>query len=271
MRTKKALKTRQTIYNSMKNKLHSLIKKYWLSFLSVFVFFFSWELISRLNIIDPLFISSPLKIFKAGNLLVSSGEIFPHIWISLKAFFLGLFLGIIFGVTGGLAIGYNKRLYRIFLPYTLALNSLPTIAIIPLVIIWSGIGTESKIIIVLLMTIKPILINTIYAVKDTDRNLMEMSRSFGASHFQILREVVFFSALPFVFSSLQMAIGRGITGLVVGEMFGYGKGLGFLVSFYGNTFQTAKLMFVVIILLVISLSMSRIIYLAEGKIIKWRN
>ncbi|MFA6097507.1 MAG: ABC transporter permease [Candidatus Paceibacterota bacterium] len=249
----------------------SWLKKNYISFISILVFFVLWEAIARFNFINPLFISSPSKIYKSGSMLVLSGEIFPHVWISLKAFFAGFLAGIVLGVLGGLAIGYNKYLYKIFLPYVLALNSLPTIAIIPLVIIWFGIGIEAKIIIVLLMVIKPILINTINAVINTDRNIIKMAKSFGASHYQILSSIVFFSALPFIFSSLQMAIGRGITGLVVGEMFGYGKGLGFLVSFYGNTFQTPRLMFVVTILLVISLTMSRAVHALEGQIIKWKN
>lgn len=249
----------------------SWLKKYYLSIISILVFFVLWEIVARLNLISPLFISSPSKIYKAGSVLVLSGEIFPHVWISLKAYFMGFFAGIVLGVSGGLVIGYNRYLYKIFLPYVLALNSLPTIAIIPLVIIWFGIGIQAKIIIVLLMTVKPILINTINAVINTDKNMIKMAKSFGASHYQILSGIVFFSALPFVFSSLQMAIGRGITGLVVGEMFGYGKGLGFLVSFYGNTFQTPRLMFVVMILLVISLTISRIVYAIERKVIKWRS
>lgn len=251
--------------------IFSWLKKYYISFISILAFFVLWEIVARFNLINSLFISSPSKVFQAGRSLVLSGEIFPHVWISMKAFLLGLSLGIAVGVLGGLVIGYNRILYKIFLPYILALNSLPTIAIIPLVIIWFGIGVEAKIVIVLVMTIKPILINTINAVINTDRNMIQMAKSFGASHFQILKGIIFFSALPFIFSSLQMAIGRGITGLVVGEMFGYGKGLGFLVSFYGNTFQTPKLMFVVMILLTVSLTMSRFACFAERKIIRWRN
>jgi NitT/TauT family transport system permease protein len=249
----------------------SKLGKYKLNILSVFVFFSAWEVIARLNWVDPIFISSPSKVFLAGYNLIRTGEIFPHLFVSLEALFLGLFLAIVFGVIAGLLIGSNKVLYGLFSPYVYALGSLPTVAVIPLVIIWLGIGIYAKIAIVFLMALKPILINVIDGVRNVDRKLIGMARSFGADDYFILRTVTFFGALEFSFSALRSAVGRSITGLIVGEAYGYGKGLGFLVSYYGGNFQTSRLMFAIILLLFISLCLINIIKILERKIIKWKN
>lgn len=248
----------------------SKIKKDYLGIISVFSFFLLWEYVARINIVDPLFISSPFKIMSAGLNLISSGDIYPHLMVSLEALFLGLFLAVLFGVFAGILIGSSELLHNFFSPYVYALSSLPTVAIIPLVIIWFGIGIYAKIIIVFLMALKPILINIIDGVKNIDSRLLIMAKSFGANNFFVLKTITVFGILPFVFAGLRISIGRCITGLIVGEAYGYGKGLGFLVSFYGMSFQTSRLMFVIIILLLISMILIGLIKMAEKKIIKWK-
>lgn len=254
----------------MKNNFFSFINKYRLSIVSVFVFFIFWEIISRLRLVDPLFISSPSKIFLAGKDLVMSGEIFPHLAASLEALVLGFVLAVAIGVIAGLLIGFSKTLRSIFLPYVFALNSLPMVAVVPLIIIWLGIGLYAKVAVVFFMSLSPILINTIDGFQNLDKKLIEMAKSFGASPFFTLRTVTFLSIMPFIFSGLKIAIGKSIIGLVVGEAFGYGKGLGFLVTFYGNTFQVARLMFIILILLVISLIATNLVAKIEKKIINWK-
>lgn len=259
-----------TIKIYMKNRLLSAIKKKQLSIVSALVLFVFWEAVSKFNIISPLFISSPSSIFSAGFEMVRTGEIFPHLFLSLEALFLGLTSAVIFGLIAGLAISSNKVLYNIFLPHVFILNSLPMVAIIPLVIIWLGIGMYAKISIVFLVSLKPILMSTIDGAANVDIRLINMAKSFGASQLFVLNTITRFSILPFLFSALRMAAGRSITGLIVGEAFGYGKGLGFLVSFYGATFQTSRLMFVILILIAISLTITRLIIFIENKLIIWK-
>lgn len=246
------------------------LKKYWLSLMSVFVFFLFWEAASRANLIDPLFISSPSKIFASGYTLLKTGEIFPHLAASLIALVLGFFMAAIIGTILGLLIGSNKILYSIFFPYIFALNSLPMVAVVPLIIIWFGIGLYAKVAVVFFMSLSPILISTIDGFRNVDKKLLKMAKSFGADYFFTLRTVILLNAMPFIFSGLRMAVGKGIIGLVVGEAFGYGKGLGFLVAFYGNTFQVARLIFIILILMAISLIATNLVAAAEKKVINWK-
>jgi len=254
----------------MNNKIIILLRKYYIGAFSVAIFFVVWEITARLKLINSVFISSPSKVYSAGYEMLGSGEIFPHIFISLEALFSGLFLAAALGMIIGLMIGSNKTLYQFFSPHIYALNSLPTVAVIPLIIIWFGIGIYAKIAIVFMMALKPILINVIDGVRNVDKKLIGMSRSFGADSIFVLRSITLFSILPFLFSGLRISIGRSITGLIVGEAFGYGKGLGFLVSFYGSTLQTSRLMFIILLLLFISAGLINIILYIEKKIIIWR-
>ncbi|HCP08689.1 MAG TPA: hypothetical protein DIT25_02750 [Candidatus Moranbacteria bacterium] len=229
-----------------------------------------WEIISRFGIVDDFFISSPGKVWSEGMGLVSSGVLWPHLLISLETLFAGIFLAILVGVSLGILIGSSETVRDYLHPHVSILNSLPKVAVIPLIIIWFGVGLPSKISIVFLMALVPILMNTIDGAKNTDKNLLKMARSFDAGRIFTVWSVTFFSSLPFVFSGLRIASGRAVVGLIIAEIFGYGKGLGYLVSFYGINFQTAKLLFIVIILIFINVFLLKIVKISEKNLITWR-
>lgn len=221
--------------------------------ISVVVFIIVWKLFASFGIIDELFISSPEKVLASGIELIASGVIWKHLWISVLALGGGMAFSIIFGVFFGVLLGFYENLYQYAKPFIFTLNALPKIAIFPLIIIWFGIGLESKIAIIFLMSVSSILINTIDGVKNVDKNLVLMANSFGASKMHIIKTICFFNALPSIFTGISLAIGKAVTGVVIAEVFGYGLGLGHLVSRYGSNYQTGRLMFVIIILLLLSL------------------
>ena len=241
-----------------------------ISFASFFSALMLWEVVGRLKIIDPTFISYPSEVFAAGAKLIANGSIFSHFLSSMEALSAGLILGIIAGVSGGILIASSKLGYRIFKPHIFILSFMPMVALMPLIIIWFGVGIASKIAIVFLMSLVPILINTISGVHNTDTDLLKMARSFGADNSTVIRTVIFFDSLPFIFSGIRVAIGRAVIGIVIAEVIGYGRGLGYLISFYGGTFQTARLMFVIVVLLAISLGTVGLLTLLEKAIIKWK-
>ena len=247
-----------------------IIKNNLISIGSILFFLALWELVSFLELINPLFISKPSAIFLAGTALIKSGFIAPHLIASMKVFFAGFILAILFGFFGGLLISLNKNIYNIFKPYIFIANALPKVAIIPLVIIWFGLGIESKIFIVFLMAFPSIIINTIDGVKNTNNEYLSMAKSFGASKFFILKSITFYSVLPAALSGVRISIGKGMIGLVVAEVFSYGVGLGYLISYYGMVFQTAKLMFIIILLLVINLMLTILVTIIEKKYFKYR-
>lgn len=252
-----------------KNILGKKNIKKWRRFFSVGLFLICWEMFVRMGVLDAIMVSSPSKIFHAGLELIKAGVILPHVIISLEAFTAGLILAIFFGMFIGLIIGSNEKVYDFFWPFIFLLSVLPKVAIIPLVIIWFGIGIGSKIIIIFMMAITPILINVIDGARGVNKEYLEMACSFGAKKGFLLRHLFFFDTLPHFFSGVRIAIGRGVSGIVVAEVFGYGVGLGSLIARYGASYQTARLMFAILILVLFSLVFLWLNEVIRKKVICW--
>lgn len=240
-----------------------------ISVFSVLIFLALWQAASLINPKLLIFISSPARILAEGLELVSRGNFWVHVTASLTAFSLGFFPAVILAVAAGLVIGYYKKIFAAFKPHVFVLSSLPMAALAPLFIIWFGIGLAAKAAIVFLMALPPVLVNTIDGTKNADKELIKMAKSFGAGDLTVLKNVIFFSALPFIFSGSRLAVGRAVIGLVISEVFGYGKGLGFLVSFYGSTFQVGRLMFVIMLLLGFNMAMISLINLIKKLTVRW--
>lgn len=238
---------------------------------SVAFFLVAWEIAGRFKLIDPMFISYPSRVLADGFALLASGKITPHLSISLKTILLGFFLAVASGSLAGMIIGHSKRLYALLRPYVYFLNSFPKIAVVPLIIIWFGVGFASKVAVVYLMALVPVLMSAIDGSRNADPELMRMAKSFRIGKVKTLVYIVFFSALPFIFSGMRISAGRAVIGLVVAEVFGYGKGLGYLLSFYGANFQTSRLMFVILIFFAINMSLVGSIAFFEKKLVKWKN
>src|SRR3990172_126617 len=190
--------------------------------------------------VNPMFMSAPSFVWKAGVGLFASGEIYNDLYVSGIEFAWGYFLSVIFAVPFGIACGWYKRVAYIFDPFINAMNATPRVALLPLVIIWLGIGILSKVGIIFLGAVFPILINTRDGVKTTPLNLLNAARSFGASEWQIFKSVVLPSTVPFILTGLRLGVGRGIVGVMVGELYAATAGIGFMITVAGATFQTDK-------------------------------
>jgi len=157
--------------------------------------------------INPMFMSAPSLIFKAAVAMFSSGEIYHDLKISSIEFFWGYTLAVAIAVPFGIITGWYKRASYIVDPFVNAMNATPRVALLPLVIIWLGIGILSKVGIIFLGAVFPMLINARDGVKTTPLNLINTARSFGGSEWQVFRSVVFPSSLPFVITGLRIAVG----------------------------------------------------------------
>jgi NitT/TauT family transport system permease protein len=238
--------------------------------LPIFLLLLIWQIVSGLSLVPEVFISKPEKVFLSLWSLFSTGIILPHVLASLEAFAAGFFLAVLIGISAGIIIGYYKKIYRFTKVYLFLLSALPTVAIIPLVIIWFGIGMAAKVFIVFFLSITPILINTIAGVSNKDKEKELMAKSFRAGNFFILKTLTIYESLPFILSGMKIAIGRGMIGIVVAEAFGYGKGLGYLLYYYGGLYQTANLMAIIIIILCINLIGIFIVSQAEKRLLYWK-
>jgi NitT/TauT family transport system permease protein len=252
-------------------KFYLIQEKKILGAAAVILFLTAWELVGNtLQLINPMFMSAPSFVFKAAFQLFASGEIFNDLYVSGIEFFWGYMLSVVVAIPFGIAIGWYKRFAYICDPFVNAMNATPRIALLPLVIIWLGIGIISKVGIIFLGALFPLLINTRDGVKTTPHNLLTAARSFGASDWQIFRSVVFPSTVPFILTGLRLAVGRALIGVMVGELYAATAGIGFMITVAGATFQTDKVFVGVLIFAISGMTLTSVIDHFERRFDKWR-
>jgi len=238
---------------------------------AVIVFLTAWELVGNtLGLINPMFMSAPSLVGKAAVQLFASGEIWNDLRVSGIEFAWGYFLSVLVGVPFGIATGWYKKLSYIFDPFVNAMNATPRVALLPLVIIWLGIGILSKVGIIFLGAVFPILINSRDGVKTTPYNLLTAARSFGASEWQIFRSVVLPSTVPFILTGLRLGVGRALIGVMVGELYAATAGIGFMITVAGATFQTDKVFVGVLIFAISGMVAMELLTKLEARFDKWR-
>ena len=238
---------------------------------SVAVFLITWELVGNtFQLINPMFMSAPSLVWKAGVQLFGSGEIWNDLRVSGTELLGGYLLAVCFAIPFGIMTGWYKRMSAIFDPFINAMNATPRVALLPLVIIWLGIGILSKVGIIFLGAVFPMLINTRDGVKTTPQNLLNAARSFGASEWMVFKTVVLPSTVPFILTGLRLGVGRAIVGVMVGELYAATAGIGFMITVAGATFQTDKVFVGVSIFALSGMFLMELLTRLERRFDKWR-
>ena len=237
----------------------------------VTIFLIIWELVGNvLQLINPMFMSAPSLIAKAAIDLFSSGEIYNDLYISGTELLWGYLLSAAVAIPFGIMVGWYKKMSYIFDPFINAMNATPRVALLPLVIIWLGIGILSKVGIIFLGAVFPILINTRDGVKTTPYNLLTAAKSFGASEWMLFRTVVLPSTIPFILTGLRLGLGRAIVGVMVGELYAATAGIGFMITVAGATFQTDKVFVGVLVFALTGMIGMDLLTRVERRFDKWR-
>ena len=252
-------------------KIYLANEKKILGTIAVAIFLIAWELVGNVfQWINPMFMSAPSLIFKAGYEMFRSGEIYHDLYVSGVEFLGGYFLAAVVGIPFGIMTGWYKRMSYIFDPFVNALNATPRVALLPQVIIWLGIGILSKVGIIFLGAVFSILINTRDGVKTTPVNLLNAARSFGASEWMVFKTVVVPSTIPFILTGLRLAVGRALVGVLVGELYAATAGIGFMITVAGATFQTDKVFVGVGIFALSGMIGMELLTKVERRFDKWR-
>jgi ABC-type nitrate/sulfonate/bicarbonate transport system permease component len=238
---------------------------------SVVVFLIIWELVGNtFQLINPMFMSAPSLVWKAAVHLFESGEIWNDLRVSGIELLGGYLLAACFAIPFGIMTGWYKRMSAVFDPFINAMNATPRVALLPLVIIWLGIGILSKVGIIFLGAVFPMLINTRDGIKTTPQNLLIAARSFGASEWMVFKTVVLPSTVPFILTGLRLGVGRAIVGVMVGELYAATAGIGFMITVAGATFQTDKVFVGVFIFALSGMFMVELLTRVERRFDKWR-
>ena len=229
-----------------------------------------WEAFARSGLVDPLFISSPTRVAQAGFGLVQDSDFWNDLRVSGAEFLFGYGLAVAIAIPLGLAIGLSRRLQYMLSPFVDTLNAVPRVTLLPLIVIWSGIGIWSKVVVVFLGAVIPILINTQSGVKASEARFIRVARSFSASRLKIFSSIILPGTVPFVFTGLKYGAGRALLGVVVGELYASTAGIGHMIAAAGNTFQTDLVFFGVLIFMVTGLVVVALLDRLEQRFERWR-
>jgi ABC-type nitrate/sulfonate/bicarbonate transport system permease component len=234
------------------------------------LFFGAWEAAERAGLIDPLFFSSPSLIIQRLVSMIADGTIWPHIAASATVIALGFALAALVGIPVGLAMGKSKIVGGTLDPYIAAIYASPTVAFLPLMIIWLGIGIPSKVALVFLGCVIIIIVNTEAGVAQVDHRLIETARSFMARERQILWIIILPAALPFILAGMRLAMGRALLMVVVAEIYASNAGLGYLIFQAGGFYDTAQVFVGVAVLATAGVVLNTTLRLIERKLAPWR-
>lgn len=203
---------------------------------------FLWHYVANVVINDTAILVSPLVVLnKAYEMLVTTGELYPHLISSSQIFFYGFILAIVVGVPLGFVMALSPIVRDYVNPWMTTLYSAPRIAFAPVLLLWFGIGAGSKIAIVFLGCVFPILINSYYGMRVVNREYVELARSFRLDRRALFVKILLPASIPFILAGIRLAIGRGLTGVAIAEWFGASEGLGYLVFFAGQTLNVPTL------------------------------
>lgn len=247
-----------------KNKIWVLITQ----IVIVFLFLLSWQILSDKKVINPFIFSSPKKILETFVSLYQNYHLFSHIFTTIYETLIAFLLGITLGFILAVLLYQFKTLARIIDPFLTMLNSLPKVALGPIIIIWTGANVKSIITMALLINLIISIITIYNGFLNTDTYKIKLLKSFKASKFQILKEVVIPASYRTIISSLKINISMSLIGVITGEFLVSKKGIGYLIIYGTQVFNLNIVMSGILILIFISFVLYEFMNLLEKRLIK---
>ncbi len=234
---------------------------------SLVVVLSAWEYVGRQ--INPVLFTYPTAVAKAAAKMIASGELWQYLSQSLIVLFAGLALSSLLGLALGLVMARFWVIDIALDTYITALYSIPSVALVPVLVLWFGFEATAKTAVVFLFTFFPIVINTYQGVKNVDPHLIELGRAFRCSERQLWAHIVLPAALPFIVSGLRLAIGRGLIGMVLADLYTAITGIGYLISRYASIYRTDAMFVPVVTLGVLGITLTSILRLVERWVAPW--
>lgn len=240
---------------------------------SIVLLLLVWEALPHLVTLGAgtkMYFTTPSHVGATLWTMMVNGTLWAPLGVSATGFGVGLLLSIAVGLPLGVLLGRSRTLNAMFDPFITAFNATPRLVFLPLLMLWFGLGVWSKVVIVFIGALFPILINTYEGVRNADRLLINVVRSFGASEWDVARLVVVPNALPYIIAGLRLAIGRAVLGVVVAEFFGAEQGLGVVMVQAASRYQVDVVFAGLVVFAVLSLVMTGLVRLLEDRLSRWR-
>lgn len=237
---------------------------------SVVVFFALWELLTTLFDIPPLFLPKLSAIISALVLSYQSGDLVTEAFTSINLFFWSMLLSFVIAIPLAIVIGAVDVLNRTFTTWLWAIYTSPRIVFIPLILVWAGISTTAKVIIIVISAVPPSMVVIIEGVRTVESSLLRVARSFGATRGQTLRKVVLPATLPYVGTGVRMGVSRGLVGLFGAELFTAHSGLGFLLLDASKRYNTPLVFGILGIYLTLTITAISASTSLEKRLSRWK-
>ena len=239
--------------------------------ISILLFLGLWQAVWDLKLISALFFTGPSEVAKKFRELLVDGTLLSDMAFSGQTFAIGFLISSLTGIVLGIIFGWYRWVRLLSNPIVTAFYSMPRVAMVPLIIMWVGTGMKSKIYIVFLFSFFPILVNTIAGVKALDQDLLRAARAYCATDWQIFRTVALPGSVPFILTGIRQGVSLGLIGVVIGEMLGGGsQGIGYMVAYGGQTFQTDTMFVGVVIIAFAGILFTWLAERLERRFSRWK-
>jgi NitT/TauT family transport system permease protein len=244
--------------------------KLWLVCLSLFLVLFAWQAVTGFGGFPAFILPSPVRVGVRFVQAIRDGSLLRNAGVTLMEVLAGLALGVSVATALGYLLARSLRLERLLSPYIVASQSIPIVAIAPLLVIWFGPGIFSKVLVCALIVFFPVLVNTVVGIRSVPEDLRDLMRSLQATRWQTLTRLEMPAALPVFLGGLRIGATLSVIGAVVGEFVGAKSGLGFLVNVGRGFYDTALVFVAVFTLIALALTLYGLVSLLESRLLRWQ-
>jgi sulfonate transport system permease protein len=239
--------------------------------LSVVTFLVVWQIVGERNIVRSDLISYPTEVLATFVHLVSTGELQQNASVTLGEFVEGFVPSVVIGVVFGVVLALVKPLRELLDPLLTAIYTAPMIAFIPILVLWFGVGTYSKVVIVFISAIFPVMINTRVGVSEVAEPWLRAVRSFGAGRLEVVTKAILPGSMPAIMAGIRLGLGRAIVGLIAGEMYVSISGIGRMVQVYSSAARSSEIIVLVVVIAVFGYTCVTLLRSAENRMGTWRS
>lgn len=239
--------------------------------ISIAAFLILWQFIGQREIVRSDLISYPTEVLGTLAHLTSTGELGSNAAVTLQEFVEGFVPSIVFGVIIGVLLALVKPLRELLDPLLTAIYNAPVIAFIPILVVWFGVGTYSKVVIVAISAIFPIIINTRLGVSEIAEPWLRAVRSFGANEFQVITKAILPGSLPAIMAGVRLGLGRAIVGLIAAEMYVSIAGIGRMIQVYSSAARASEIIVLVVVIAVFGYTCVALLRSVENRLGTWRS
>ncbi|OYD65035.1 UNVERIFIED_ORG: sulfonate transport system permease protein [Burkholderia sp. CF145] len=241
----------------------------WLSWLIPALLVVIWEAAARIGVITPQVLPAPSSVLETALDLARNGELFVHLGVSLLRAVAGFIIGGTIGLALGIMVGFSPLAQAIFDRSIQMVRAVPFLAMLPLVIVWFGVGEVAKIFLVALAVLFPIYINTMLGIRQIDPKLMELAKVIGLNWPAVVRRIILPGAMPSILTGVRYALAHAWLALVIAETLATTKGIGFLAMDAREFLQTNVIVLTMIIYAIIGVVADALVRALEGRFLSW--